>query len=150
MTFERDEQGKYWATLANYQRFQGGRRANAEVHGGATLEEILIPVLIIYKKLNTREIYFINPVIELSRDKIAVLKIYSSQPMENPRLRIENENKFYTGELAQDRRYAEFKLSDLKRSKIFQAEIYDGAECIKTGLTFSIRKKMARENNLGL
>ena len=78
VTFERDEQGKYWATLANYQRFQGGRRANAEVHGGATLEEILIPVLIIYKKLNMREIYFINPVIELSRDKIAVLKIYSS------------------------------------------------------------------------
>lgn len=31
--------------LANYDRFKGGRRANVEVHGGASLEEVLVPVI---------------------------------------------------------------------------------------------------------
>lgn len=34
----------YWV-LANYDRFKGGRQASVEVHGGASLEEVLIPVI---------------------------------------------------------------------------------------------------------
>lgn len=34
----------YWV-LANYDRFAGGRVNSVEVHGGATLEEVLIPVI---------------------------------------------------------------------------------------------------------
>lgn len=34
-----------WWVLANYDRFLGGRLASVEVHGGATLEEILVPVI---------------------------------------------------------------------------------------------------------
>lgn len=38
------EENGYWV-LADYDRFAGGRLASVEVHGGATLEEILIPVI---------------------------------------------------------------------------------------------------------
>lgn len=38
------EENGYWI-MANYDRFSGGRLASVEVHGGATLEEILIPVI---------------------------------------------------------------------------------------------------------
>jgi hypothetical protein len=31
--------------LANYGRFKGSRRANVEVHGGASLEEVVIPII---------------------------------------------------------------------------------------------------------
>ncbi|MBQ7256249.1 MAG: BREX-4 system phosphatase PglZ [Abditibacteriota bacterium] len=31
--------------LANYDRFKGGRKASVEVHGGATLEEVLVPII---------------------------------------------------------------------------------------------------------
>ena len=31
--------------LANYGRFKGSRKANVEVHGGATLEEVVIPII---------------------------------------------------------------------------------------------------------
>ena len=34
-----------WWILANYDRFTGGRLSSVEVHGGATLEEILVPVI---------------------------------------------------------------------------------------------------------
>ena len=36
--------GDFWA-LANYDRFKGGRKANVEVHGGATLEELCVPII---------------------------------------------------------------------------------------------------------
>ena len=38
------EENGYWV-MADYDRFAGGRLASAEVHGGATLEEILVPVI---------------------------------------------------------------------------------------------------------
>ena len=34
----------FWA-LANYDRFKGSRKANVEVHGGATLEEVTVPII---------------------------------------------------------------------------------------------------------
>lgn len=34
-----------WWVLANYDRFAGGRLDSVELHGGATLEEILVPVI---------------------------------------------------------------------------------------------------------
>ena len=38
------EENGCWV-LANYDRFSGGRLSTVEVHGGATLEEILVPVI---------------------------------------------------------------------------------------------------------
>ena len=38
------EANGYWV-IANYDRFAGGRLSSIEVHGGATLEEILVPVI---------------------------------------------------------------------------------------------------------
>ena len=38
------EENGYWC-LSNYDRFAGGRLASVEVHGGATLEEILVPII---------------------------------------------------------------------------------------------------------
>lgn len=38
------EENGYWI-LANYDRFAGGRLSSIEVHGGATLEEVLVPVI---------------------------------------------------------------------------------------------------------
>lgn len=50
-TSEIDEQPEFatesrgfWV-LANYDRFKGGMPANVEVHGGASLEEVLVPIL---------------------------------------------------------------------------------------------------------
>lgn len=34
-----------WYALANYDRFKGSRQGLVEVHGGATLEEVLVPIL---------------------------------------------------------------------------------------------------------
>jgi hypothetical protein len=38
------EANGFWV-LANYDRFKGGRKASVEVHGGATLEEVTVPII---------------------------------------------------------------------------------------------------------
>lgn len=38
------ENNDFWV-LANYDRFKGGRNTNIEVHGGASLEEVVVPVI---------------------------------------------------------------------------------------------------------
>lgn len=43
---------KFWV-LANYDRFKGGRKAEVEVHGGASLEEVLVPTIQISLKENS-------------------------------------------------------------------------------------------------
>ena len=44
-TEEMASDGKSYWVLANYDRFKGGRKASVEVHGGASLEEVVVPVI---------------------------------------------------------------------------------------------------------
>ena len=152
-TFEQDSKGKTWAVLANYGRFQGGRRANVEVHGGASLEEILVPVLIITKMPEELELCFTNSVIELRQKDVAALTLFSNQPIQKPRMRVEireGEWKFYDGEFVGDQKHTKFTMPELKRSKTFSAEIYDGERKLTDHMTFRIQKRTARENDFGL
>ena len=43
LKFSTEENG--FIVLANYGRFRGSRAANVEVHGGASLEEVVVPVI---------------------------------------------------------------------------------------------------------
>lgn len=67
------EEENFWV-LANYDRFQGGRSANVEVHGGATLEEVVIPVIEI--ELATKKIECYIP----DADDPAII----SKPLDDP------------------------------------------------------------------
>lgn len=40
-----DSEDEKWHILAGYDRFRGGRQGDVEVHGGATLEEMVVPVI---------------------------------------------------------------------------------------------------------
>lgn len=40
-----DSDDEKWHVLAGYDRFKGGRKGDVEVHGGATLEEMVVPVI---------------------------------------------------------------------------------------------------------
>lgn len=84
-----DGRGK-WYSLGDYSRFRGGRAGSVEVHGGATLEEVLVPVVVFFLADS-------KPVIGLKGqtdfkpnfgDKKIVLTIHSSRPLVNPRLHL--------------------------------------------------------------
>ncbi|MGN1339401.1 MAG: BREX-4 system phosphatase PglZ, partial [Oscillospiraceae bacterium] len=127
-----------YSILANYERFKGGRKANVEVHGGATLEEVLVPVITLTKRPENVEFCFTEPVIILIPREIPTLTLYANIPMTKPRLHIDGE--FIEGEFVADSRHAKFSLPKLKRKGDYFADVYDGDKDMGVRLPFSAQK----------
>lgn len=135
-----------FAVLANYERFRGGRKANVEVHGGATLEEVVVPVITISRKPENIEYCFTNPIIILKQKDVATLTLYCNVPMNKPRILVNR--IFYDGEFVADQKHAKFVMPELKRSREYIAEIYDGDTGLSVSLKFKIQKSMGQEVDL--
>ena len=72
----------YWV-FANYQRFKGGRKADVEVHGGATLEEVVVPVIEFSLK-TPKKVKVKDPgIAKVEKNQCAELKLACSKPLEN-------------------------------------------------------------------
>lgn len=127
-----------YVILANYERFKGGRRANVEVHGGASLEEVLVPVITLTRQPENIEICFVDSTIILHPREIPVLVLYSSIPLQKPRLKINDE--FIEGEFVADAKHAKFELPKVKRKGIYFAEVYDGEQNMSVNLSFTAQK----------
>ena len=127
-----------FSVLANYERFKGGRCADVEVHGGASLEEMLVPVIKITNKPTNIEINFINSNITLKPHIVPELMIYSNIPIQEPRLCIEN--KIYDGELAEDNKHARFLLPQIKHKGNYQATVYFGNKKMSKSLEFKVER----------
>ena len=125
-----------FAILANYERFRGGRKANVEVHGGATLEEVVVPVITLSRKPANIEYCFTDPIIILKQKDVATLTLYC------------NGQTFYDGECVADQKHAKFVMPELKRSREYIAEIYDGDTSLSVSLKFKIQKSMGQEVDL--
>ena len=71
------EENGFWV-LANYDRFKGGRKANVEVHGGASLEEVAVPIIEITRKQTNIEAFILDSsrVITLAAKEHAAPRIY--------------------------------------------------------------------------
>lgn len=131
----------YWdgySILANYDRFKGGRKANVEVHGGASLEEVIIPIITLTKKTMDIDICFVNPIITLKGREPATIVVYANIPLSNPKL-VVNE-KVYQGEFCEDSKHAKFVMPELKRTKEWTADFYDGDKKLAEGLPFRVKK----------
>jgi hypothetical protein len=127
-----------FAVLANYERFKGGRRASVEVHGGASLEEVLVPIIKLTKCPDDIKIEFTHPTITLRPRIVPELTLYSNIPLNQPRLYIDGE--FYDGEFVADKKHARFEIPKIKRKGDYRADVYDGDKKIST-LTFKAQKQ---------
>lgn len=128
-----------FAVLANYERFKGGRRADVEVHGGASLEEVLVPIITLTKRPENLELSFADDIILLKPRLIPELVLCSNIPLKEPRLCIDGE--YYDGEFETDTRRVKFKLPKIKRKGIYVAEVYDGEKKLSGKLNFKAEKQ---------
>lgn len=128
-----------FSVLANYERFKGGRRANVEVHGGASLEEVIVPVITLTKRPDNIEICFVNSVIILKPRIVPELTLYSNIPLQKPRILVDGE--YYDGEFVADKKHARFELPKIKRKGTYYAEIYDGEKNMSVTLEFRAQKQ---------
>jgi len=137
-----------YAILANYERFKGSRAANLEVHGGATLEEVLVPVITLVRKPDNITYCFVDPVIKFKMGQDARITLFSNVPMKQPRIQVNG--IFYDGTFVGDKKHAEFIMPELKRTNSYEALVYDGDQNVGVTLGFSIERATKQKNLFGL
>ena len=141
--FATEEDG-FWV-LANYDRFKGGRKANVEVHGGATLEEVVVPIIEITKCPEDIEISIIEKVITVSYRKKAALKLFSKTKLQNVMVRIDG--KYYEAKEEDNNIYL-INMPQLKKAKQYKVDIFVSNNLIASDLSFEIKKESSQEKDL--
>ena len=137
----------FWV-LANYDRFQGGRRANVEVHGGASLEEVAIPVIEITRKPANIEAFITesSKVITLGAKEIPIIKIYVGVNSSSVAIRIGD--KYYDAVKTAEEYLYEIALPECTRKGKYTFDILNGSDTLATNIVFEIKKKGIAEVNL--
>lgn len=140
------EENDFWC-LANYDRFKGGRKALVEVHGGATLEEVAIPIIEVKKTAKKIVCHVVdNKPILISFRKKAKLKIYVEALSDKISISINGHNY---GVIATGIPYHyEVDMPDLKNAGIYHFVVYLDGVLIAKDLTFEVKKEGASEKNL--
>ncbi len=132
--------------LSDYGRFRGGRSANVEVHGGACLEEVVVPVitLTLKKQASTRiRVVDKNNIYADRRDGVnLILYITDVEDANNISLRIDG--KKYLGKPEKGHHFV-FELKDVKRAKQYEAEVFDSSDFIGK-VEFKVNSKSASVN----
>ncbi|ONI45221.1 hypothetical protein AN641_04450 [Candidatus Epulonipiscioides gigas] len=131
--------------LTNYDRFQGSRRANVEVHGGATLEEIVVPIIELTTANNNFEIEIITEEITISFRKQASIKLYISKKLDDICVCIDGQ--YFQAIMSDDYVY-DILIPSIKKAKTYKVDVYQAKNKIATDLSFIVRKEVSQEKDL--
>ena len=145
----------FWA-LANYDRFRGSRKANVEVHGGATLEEITVPIIEI-SYLNTAVEVKIMPIdstamfagipeITVSFRKKAAIKIFATEKLEDVSIAIDGH--IYEAKPIDDNFYIVEEMAEIRRAKMYSVDVFAGGMPVATALPLKVKKESGSEKNI--
>ena len=135
-----------WAVLANYERFKGGNKAQVEVHGGASLEEVVVPIVTLTLRPEKVEYRLADQIVKYSQGKVT-LALCCNMPMNAPRIQIED--VFYEGVLDSDRRTARFDVDQHTKAQAYRATVWDGNT--NTGQVFDfVVERKTKQRDLGL
>lgn len=132
-----------YIVLSDYGRFRGSRPANVEVHGGASLEEIVVPVITLtLKKQAEAQIKVLHPdYITADRHEGITLNLYISDVEYTDNVGLVIDDKPYQGK-TEDGSHFTFKLKDIKRAKAYTADVFDASDLIGT-ISFKVKGKTA-------
>lgn len=140
------ESNDFWC-LANYDRFKGGRKAMIEVHGGATLEEVCVPIIEVSKQDKTISCEVRNDGPALRGIKTTpILKLFVEK--ETPAVSIEMEGRFYESMGCQVPYVHEFELSGIKRPGTYTFNVYLEGILIARNLEIEVANQGAKERKL--
>lgn len=140
-----EENGFY--CLLNYDRFKGSRKADVEVHGGASLEEVLVPIIEITKRTQNIECKLDSKskVVTSSFKKIAKIRVYLSKTLSDVSILVDGKY-YYTAQLLNGQQYIyEIELPDVKKAGIHTFNVIVGDSIIAKDLSFEMKKEGANE-----
>ena len=133
--------------LTDYGRFKGSRAANVEVHGGASLEETVIPIITLSLKNQAEiDIRVLNPDnIVVERKKGISFTLYISDIESTNQVKIVMNGKSYIAECTDKTHYKVIN-PDIKRSGKYAADIFDGENLIGT-VTINVKGAVGSANS---
>lgn len=146
------EQSNYWS-MANYNRFPGTKKAKIEIHGGALLEEVIIPVIEftlpqekIYVKVTSKDpLHY-----DRTKGITPTLKLWCNLPVDTITVEITSpsncKGKRYTAQQDPNQKQSyTFHLDDIKKSGPYDARVYaDDSEI--NSIRFNVASTMAKAN----
>lgn len=149
--------GNYWA-LANYDRFRGGRKANVEVHGGATLEEVTVPVIELSYMNSNVEVFIMaaddttatlntSAMITVSFRKKAKIKMFSTTHLDNVGVAINGH--FYHAVNDGDNYYT-VEMVDIRKPGVYNLEVYANDTIVASELTLIVKNEGMGSRNKGI
>lgn len=120
-----------YIVLTDYGRFRGGRAANVEVHGGATLEEVVIPIvtLSLENQSNVTIKVLDADKITVERKKGIKFTVYISDVEFANDVKAVKDGVAYPGTTI-DEKHFKFEVPTIKRSGKYDFELFDGENLI--------------------
>lgn len=137
------EENGYWC-LANYDRFKGGRITGVEVHGGATLEEVCVPIITITKADDTIKCEITSKTVMVSFKKKAKIEIYVSKELSNLSVSVDG-GDLHKANKAETPYHYTFDIPELKKAGEHEVTVFSSDNIIATGLKFEVKKEGASE-----
>ena len=137
------EENDFWC-LANYDRFKGGRKALVEVHGGATLEEVVVPVITVKKKNHSVNCKLVdNKPIMVSFKKKARLKLFVDVDSED--MTISVNGIFYALKKTEINYQYYAEMPEVKTVGEYLCDVYRDDTLIAKNIKFEVKKEGASE-----
>ena len=138
---------KGYLVLTDYGRFKGSRAANVEVHGGASLEEVLVPIITLsLKKQGKVDIRVLNSDnIVADRKTGTTIQIYISDADNQQNISIIIGETKYSA-TRDDANHYTIAMPDIKRSRTCKAAVYDGDNLIGN-VEFKVKGKSGNVNS---
>ena len=144
MVVQAGENDEY-AVVANYERFKPGRLMGVEVHGGATLEEVTVPIIEFSYVPGDIEIIVQTPLVMSSIKKPPVVEFYSTTKIDNIVVNVGNTE--YAANTTDGHSFT-VELPKRTRANTYTADVYAGGTMIATGLKFKVEKEGFKSNDI--
>ena len=125
LPFAAEENG--YLVLADYGRFKGSRAANVEVHGGASLEEVVVPVIELSLKNGSVTVKLVDEIVTVDFRTGTEIKLFFNSPVQNITV-VLNGKRYSASQI--DANHYSVKLPDTKRGDDYPADVYAGDNLI--------------------
>lgn len=132
-----------YAIIADYSRFTGSRAASVEVHGGATLEEVIVPIIEITLVDHNIHVALENNIIEISYKTVPTLILFITPDCDDVTVSVNY--KTYKAEMLEKGKY-KIELPGLKKGK-YNMDVFENQNKIATK-EFTVKSKGFAERDI--
>jgi hypothetical protein len=125
LPFAAEENG--YLVLADYGRFKGSRAANVEVHGGASLEEVVVPIIELTLKDSNITVKMVEESVTVDFRTGTEITLFFNYSLKNVSVVLCGK-RYSTSQL--DSYHYKVVLPDIKRAGTYPADVYAGDDLI--------------------